>query len=349
MGKRLFLLITICCFVAPVLAQQRPQQLIRSMFDAVDQHMFASGYDNKPMADVSGSLSVTTPPVTVSKKLQHLATDISFSVSFTGPLLPDRTFRFEFGGELGQFTLAQSGTREILYSDDFNAYAMSTKGSRGGARSFASFFRHYTNSIRADILTSGRWSFELHEDVVFAGEKCHVVTVSTRFKEEDRRKARARVQKIDELLTFWKRGRVTFTIRQSDFMPMKIEYDNPVQNIRSELFFTYPSGQSRPVRADVSGNSGGIQGSGELMLDYDTAGAIRSVSFRFDNQLGQMFSGDLTLNYRSDADPSAISFMPPMGAQRMHKDNLKLLMLTNVAGSLLRMQQAGINIKTLSF
>jgi len=346
--KRIIWILLILAML-PVRADQRPQQLLQDMFKAVDRHMFAKGYDSKRMADVSGNLSVTTPPVTVSRQLQHLATDISFSLGFSGVILPDRTHRLDFSGELGQFTMSNAAGRDILYSDDFNAYAMDRKGGSGGARTFSSFFRSFLSQLTEDIFTSGRWSFELHNEVVFGAEPCYVVTMSTRFKEEDRRKAKARVQKVDDLITFWKRGRVTFTIRKSDFMPMKIDYENPVQNIRSEIFFSYPTDSHQPVRADLTGNSGGIQGSGELAIGYDREGAIQSMVVRFDNQLGQMFAGDVTLNYRSEADPAAVRFLPPMGAQMMNRDNLKLLMLTNVAGSLLRMQQAGINIKTLSF
>ncbi len=346
---RILLICLLLTTALPSTANQRPQELVRKMFDAVDKNMFAKGYANKKMADVSGNLSVTTPPVTVSKQLQHLATDISFSLGFSGVLFPDKTHKLDFSGELGQFTMSRTANREILYSDDFNAYTMSRKHAAGGARSFASYFRGHLVRIRDDMFTSGRWSFELHNEVVFGAEPCYVVTVSTRFKEGDQRKAKARVQKVDDLITFWKRGRVTFTIRKSDFMPMKIDYDNPVQNIRSEIFFSYPTNSKRPVRADLTGNSGGIQGSGELSIGYDADGAIQSLTARFDNQLGQMFAGDISLNYRDRVDKAAAMFLPPMGAQQMHKDNLKLLMLTNVAGSLLRMQQAGINIKTLSF
>jgi len=348
--KRIILTLWLIILAGSVQAAgNRPRQLLEKMFSAVQQNMFAVGYDHKRMMDVTGSVAVTTPPVTVSKKLQQLATDLSFSFSFDGVVLPDHQCRLNISGELGELTFVRRGVQEILYSSDFNAYSQQQKGVQSRAVTFAGYFRDVLNRIRMDILESGRWNLSKGSDVVFGADPCYVVTAATHFDEAARRNARARVQKVDDLLTFWKRGTVTFYIRKADGMPVRIDYENPVQNIRSQIVLAYPAGSRKPIQLDVTGDSAGIAGSGQAAITYDTEGAIRSVTLRFDNQLGQSFSLDLSMDYRNEVQADAVAFMPPFGATRMARENLKLLVLTNVAGVLLRMQQAGINVKTLRF
>ncbi|NOZ14153.1 MAG: hypothetical protein GXO69_11020 [Acidobacteria bacterium] len=349
MKKTVFFLIFLLTVSGGATAGDRPQILLNKMFHALEQNIFAVGYRNKKQMAVSGNISMTTPPSTVSRKLQMINTNLSFSFAMDGIILPDGRCKLDFSGDMGDATLAKTARREILYSTDFNAYSVTNAIGISHATNFYTYFIRKLNSIRSDFLNSGRWSFQLGNEVVYGADKCYTVTVATPFKKGARRKARARVQKLDELITFWKRGKITFTIRKKDFMPVRIIYENPEENIQSEITFTYDNNNHRPIRLDVSGTAANVAGSGQASVSYSPTGEFSSVALQFDNALGQSLSLNLSLNFSKSADMSALSFLPPMDAQRMAKQNLKLLMLTNIAGSLLRMQQAGINIKTIKF
>ncbi len=344
-------IILFCVFITSVgaTAGDRPQLLLKKMFHAVEQNVFATGYRDKKQMGVSGNISVTTPPSTVSRKLQMINTNLSFSFGMDGIILPDGRCKLDFSGDMGDATLAKTSRREILYSTDFNAYSVTNESTISHAVNFYTYFIRKLNSIQSDFLTSGRWSFQLGSEVVYGAAKCYTVTVSTPFKEGTRRKARARVQNLNALITFWKRGKITFTIRKKDLMPVRIEYENPEENINSEITLTYAGKTRRPIRLDVSGNAAGVAGSGQASISYSPSGEFSAVSLQFDNAQGQSVSLDLNLDFSRTVDMSAIGFLPPMDAQRMAKQNLKLLMFTNIAGALLRMQQAGINIKTIKF
>ncbi len=342
----LFCLLTIS---SGAMAGNRPQSLLKKMFQAVEHNVFATGYRNKKQMAVSGNVSMTTPLSTVSRKLQMINTNLSFAFSMDGIVLPDGCCRLNFSGDMGDATLAKTARKEIFYSTDFNAYSVTNATGISHATNFYTYFIRKLNSIRSDFLNSGRWSFQLGNEVVYGADKCYTVTVATPFKKGVRRKARARVQKLDELITFWKRGKITFTIRKKDFMPVQIVYENPEENIQSEIALSYNNKNHRPIRLDVSGVAANVAGSGQASVSYSPSGEFDSVSLQFDNALGQSFSLSLNLNFSKSVDASTLNFLPPMDAQRMAKQNLKLLMLTNIAGSLLRMQQAGINIKTIKF
>jgi len=349
MKKIAIILFYVLTIPTVAVAGNRPQQLLGKMFHAVEQNVFATGYRNQKQMTVSGNVAVTTPPSTVSRKLQMINTNLSFSFGMAGIVLPDGRCKLDFSGDMGDVTMAKTARREILYSTDFNAYSVTNKSTTSHALNFHTYFIRKLNNISSDFMTSGRWSFQLGHEVVYGADKCYVVTVATEFKEGTRRKARARVQNLDDLITFWKRGKISFTIRKKDFMPVRIVYENPEENINSEITFAYDGKTHRPLRLDVTGNAAGVAGSGQASISYSPTGEFSTVSLQFDNALGQSISLDLNLEFSGTADMSILGFLPPMDAQRMVKQNLKLLMLTNIAGSLLRMQQAGINIKTIKF
>lgn len=349
MKKTLIILLFFLAIPGVALAGNRPQILLKKMFHAIEQNVFATGYRDKKQMSVSGNVSLTTPPSTVSRKLQMINTNLSFSFGMDGTVFPDGRCKLDFSGDFGDATLAKTARREILYSSDFNAYSVTNEATVSHALNFYTYFIRKLNSIRSDFLTSGRWSFQLGNEVVYGADKCYTVTVSTPFKEGTRRKARARVQNLNALITFWKRGKITFTMRKKDFMPVRIVYENPEENIQSEITLNYGGKMLRPIRLDVSGTAAGVAGSGQASISYSPSGEFSSVSLQFDNAVGQSFSVDLNLNFSTSQDNSVLAFLPPMDAQRMAKQNLKLLMFTNIAGSLLRMQQAGINIKTIKF
>ncbi len=349
MKKIIVLFLGILLVSSGARAGDRPQILLKKMFSALEHNLFATGYRNKKEMRISGNVSVTTPPSTVSRKLQMINTNLSFSFGMDGIVLPDGRCKLNFSGDMGDATLVKTRRREILYSTDFNAYSVTNSAVLSHATNFYTYFIDKLNRIRSDFLTSGRWNFQLGHEVVYGADKCYVVTVATPFKKGVRRRARARVQNLNALITFWKRGKITFTIRKTDFMPTRIEYENPEENINSEISFSYNGSTKRPVRMDVTGTAAGVAGSGQATVSYDSVGEFNSVSLQFDNAQGQSLSLSLDLNFSRAADLSALAFLPPMDAQRMANQNLKLLMLTNIAGSLLRMQQAGINIKTIKF
>jgi hypothetical protein len=324
-----------------------PSNVLSKMFVSVSANMFGKEYEKLKSLQVDGNVSVTAPVSSLSRKLKNINESASFSVGVSGTFLPNGERKLELSGDLGEVVLSLRNGKDIIYSEDFNAYSLNKKGISSRLNNFRSFFNTKLNEIKNDMLTSGRWSLSINKGVVYGSEDCYKVTASTYIKEEERRLARSKSQNFDDLITFWKRGTVVFFIRKKDFMPLKIEYTNPIENIQSELVFSYSN--NLPLTISVSGNAANIYGSGDLNLSYNEKGVLQSVSLDFSNQLNQSFDFSFSFVFSQNVNREEIAFIPPFGSNKMGKENLKLLILTNVAGTLLRMQQAGIKIKTLKF
>jgi len=325
-----------------------PSVVLTKMFNSVKKNVFGKEYENRKSLQLDGSLSVNTPLSTLSKKLKNINESASFSVNFSGTYLPNGEKKIDLSGDLGDIILSFRKGKNIIYSEDFEAYSLNRKGASSNLSNFRSFFNAKLNEIKNDMLNSGRWSLSINKSVVYGSDSCFKLTASTYIREENRRSARSRSQNFDDLITFWKRGTVVFFVRKSDYMPVKIEYENPIENIKSELVFAYGK-NSKPIGVNVSGDAAGVFGSGEMAISYLEDGVMQSMSLDFSNQLNQAFSFSLSFNFQKNINKDSIMFIPPFGTQKMRQENLKLLILTNVAGTLLRMQQAGIKIKTLKF
>ncbi len=345
----LFLVLQLIFFsFSPAFAQRvTPASVLSKMFTSVSKNIFGKEYESLKSLQVDGNISVTAPVSSLSKKLKNINESASFSVGLTGTFLPNGERKLDLSGDLGDVVLSLKNGKDIIYSEDFSAYSLNRKGVSSRLNNFRSFFNTKLNEIKNDMLTSGRWSLSINKGIVYGSENCFKVTASTYFKEEEKRLARSKAQNFDDLITFWKRGTVIFFIRKKDFMPLKIEYENPIENIKSELVFSYSG--NKPLTISVSGDAAGVYGSGDLNLSYNEKGVLQSASLDFSNQLNQSFSFSFSLNFSKTVNKGDIAFIPPFGSSKMGKENLKLLILTNVAGTLLRMQQAGIKIKTLKF
>lgn len=348
-GGLFFVLIIIFSYSNNIFCENnRPATVLGKMFSSISNNLFTKEYEKKKTLSVNGSLSVNAPVSSLSKKLRKVNESVSFSVDFDGVFLPNSEKKLDLSGDLGDIVINSRNNKNILYSEDFQAYSLNNAGTKSHLENFRSFFISKINQIKNDILFSGRWSLSFTNNVVYGSVDCYKVTAKTYIKEEQKRLAKSKSQNFNDLITFWKRGTVVFFIRKKDNLPMKIEYENPIENIKSELVFAYNQ-QNKPVTINVSGDSANVFGSGELQLSYDEKGILQNASLDFSNQLSQTISLNLTLNFLNNLNTDSVKFIPPFGSQKMGKENLKLLILTNVAGTLLRMQQAGIKIKTLKF
>lgn len=345
-----FLVLTICFGFSSICFSETisPSDILSKMFDNFSKNVFGKEYLEKKSLQIDGSLSVSTPLSNLSKKLKNVNESASFSVNFEGVFIPNGENKLNLSGDLGDIVLSYSKGKDIIFSEDFAAYSLTKQLNSSHLNNFSSFFNWKINEIQNDILTSGRWSLSINTKVVYGSDSCYKVTASTFIREEMRRNARSKAQNFDDLITFWKRGTVVFFIRKKDNMPVKIEYENPVENIKSELIFAYGNGK-KPISISVSGDAAGVFGSGQITLSYQEDGVLQSASLDFSNQLNQSFGFNASFSFSKEMNKESILFIPPFGSQKMGKENLKLLILTNVAGTLLRMQQAGIKIKTLKF
>lgn len=336
----------ILIFLMPfTLKAETPQRILRQMFESIKANWFPSNYAKFKSLELSGDMSITVPYSSVSKRLKYVQGDLSFAFNFSGVLQPSGVCKFNLQGDFGNVTYCVTPSKTITYSEDFNAYSISDSNT-SNLNNFKSYFIKKVNALK-DNFTSGRWNFQIQNTVVLGGDKCYKVTAFTPVKEGQRRNKRSNVIKLKDLLTFYKKGKVVFFIRHKDYLPVKIEYSNPEQNIDSTITFFYGN-QKQPASMYVEGTAANVSGRGDASIGYGN-GILSYIQLSFSNALNQSYTFSANFNFKPTVDKTEFMFLPPSDAQVMGRENLKLLILSNIAGTLLRMQQAGINIKTLKF
>lgn len=344
MRKILFVtLIVILSF--SVKASDSPQRILGKMFDSIKANWFPAKYSKFKSLELSGDMSITVPYSSVSKRLKYVQGDLSFSFNFSGVLKPSGVCKFNLQGDFGNVVYCVTPSKTVTYSEDFNAYSISDSKTTN-LNNFKSYFIKKVNLLKENF-ESGRWNFQIQNNVVLGGDKCYKVTAFTPVKEGQRRNKRSNVIKLNELLTFYKKGKVVFFIRKKDFLPVRIEYSNPEQNIDSVITFFYGN-QKQPASMYIEGTAANVSGRGDASIGYGN-NILSYIQISFSNALNQSYSFTANFNFKPTVDRSEFIFLPPSDAQVMGRENLKLLILSNIAGTLLRMQQAGINIKTLKF
>ncbi len=339
----LFLLLFFTPFIAKA---ETPQRILDKMFNSIKANWFPRQYSKFKSLELSGDMSITVPYSSVSRRLKYVQGDLSFSFSFSGVLQPSGVCKFNMQGDFGNVVYCVTPTKTITYSEDFNAYSISDSNT-SNLNNFKSYFVKKVNLIKENF-ESGRWNFQIINNVVLGGDNCYKITAFTPPKKEGtRRNKRSNVIKLKDLLTFYKGGKVVFFIRKKDFLPLRIEYSNDEQNIDSTITFFYGN-QKQPASMYVEGTAANVSGRGDASIGYNNQ-ILSYIQLSFSNALNQSYNFSANFNFKPDVDKSEFTFLPPVDAQAMGRENLKLLILSNVAGTLLRMQQAGINIKTLKF
>ncbi|BBB32136.1 hypothetical protein TTHT_0550 [Thermotomaculum hydrothermale] len=345
MRKILLILIVILLPVSGF-TSDTPRLILNKMFKSVAKNWFPNNYYKFKSLELSGEMSITVPYSSVSRRLKYVQGDLSFAFNFDGVLQPSGVCKFNLQGDFGNVVYCVTPTKTITYSEDFNAYSISDSNT-SNLNNFKSYFIKKINLLK-DNFSSGRWNFQMQSNIVLGGDKCYKVTAFTPPpKEGARRNKRSNVIKLKELLTFYKKGKVVFFIRAKDYLPLRIEYSNDEQNIDSTITFFYGNGK-QPASMYVEGTAANVSGRGDASIGYGN-GILSYIQLSFSNALNQSYTFNANFNFKPSVDKSEFLFLPPSDAQLMGRENLKLLILSNVAGTLLRMQQAGINIKTLKF
>ena len=345
--KKIFFIIVFLGLTISANASNSPQSILAEMFKSIEKNWFPAKYSKFKSLELSGDMSITVPYSSVSRRLKFVQGDLSFSFNFDGVLQPSGVCKFNLQGDFGNVVYCVMPSKTITYSEDFNAYSLSDSQTTN-LNNFKSYFITKINALK-DNFMSGRWNYQIQYNVVLGGDKCFKITAFTpeRKKEGERRNRRSNVIKLKDLLTFYKKGKVVFFIRKKDFLPLRIEYSNTEQNIDSTITFFYGN-QKQPASMYIEGTAANVSGRGDASIGYGN-GILSYIQISFSNALNQSYTFSANFNFKPNVDKTEFIFLPPADAKAMGRENLKLLILSNIAGTLLRMQQAGINIKTLKF
>jgi len=127
-----------------------------------------------------------------------------------------------------------------------------------------------------------------------------------------------------------------------------IFYTNVDDNIFSNMRFSYDN-NLRPTRITYNNNAPDQEGDGDVIFTFDRDGMLSGLSLKFDGKRGISLRLDATLAFGVDAPADAFRAIPPFGYRKINRDHLKLMVLTQISGGLLKLKKHGVNLRNFKF
>ncbi|MCB1052171.1 MAG: hypothetical protein H6510_06405 [Acidobacteria bacterium] len=327
-----------------VLPQESPYEIIQKMFVAIPQHWFKPEYKRSNQVAITADLQAELPP----REKYGQTESMSFSTRVDGQYRPNGDYQYQLEGNLGRMTLLNTPVREMMASHNLKAYADQPKRTRSpnaNLRSFDSWLMSYLNPLKAQILDSGIYRYAYGASGIYEGRPVHVIRVYKPMKQTKEIKG---PMPLNRLWTFWHDGGYEIWVYQDNFLPAAIFYTNGPDLIFANLTFHYDRNHF-PTEISFVNNSVGFEGEGSFRLAFNANGILEGFRFEFNGQRGQTIRLDASLDFEFLARPEPLRALPPFGYQKVNRDHLKLLMMTQITGGLLQLKKYGLNIKNFKF
>jgi hypothetical protein len=319
-----------------------PYEIIQAMFAAMKTLWLKPAYMGANQVNLRGNLEAVLPPRNPQAGQQAM----NFDTQLAGDYRTDGSYHYDFKGSLGEGTLLRSPTKSMTISHTIRAFADQPQYARpSGARysNFHSWLLGLLGPMEQQILESGVYRYVYGGSGNFEGRLVHVVRI---YKPQKPGAASRGPMPLKRLWTFWHDGGYEVWIYADNYLPAAFFYTNGPDLIHASVSFHYHK-PTLPHAISFQNNSTGFEGKGEFELAYDAEGLLESVDFQFSGDRGQRIQLECSLSYSKENE--ALKALPPFGYQKVNADHLRLLLTTQMTGSLLQLRKYGLNIKNFKF
>lgn len=325
-----------------------PQEVLTDMFNAVDKLWLQDGYEQAVALDFRADVEAQLPvPRTTRNVSGEGSLDMDFRVE--GVSAPNGSYRMDVEGGFGALQLINDGRRFLLASEDFKSYAdrpIRKRNENANLNNYRSYMRRYLGKMRSDIMDSGRWRMVYLGEGESEGHGVHVVRVYQ--PTGTLRTNKKAPVSLDKMWTFWQEGAYEIWIHKQVKLPMVVFYSNPEDNIFANFRFDYDS-DWLPQRISYVNNSTGASGRGDVVMSFDDARLLTGLSLKYDGDNGISLNLNATLDFLEAVEADAFRVIPPFGHRKINMDHLKLMVMTQISGHLLKLKRHGINLKNFKF
>ena len=153
---------------------------------------------------------------------------------------------------------------------------------------------------------------------------------------------------LNKMWTFWHDGGYEIWLYENNYLPAVVFYTNAQDNIAAHFSIDYDR-DWLPLRLNFQNNTYGAEGRGDVVFDFDSQKLLKGLSLRFDGVKGVSLRLDASLLFGGEPGPESFRVIPPFGFRKLNRDHLKLMILTQISGGLLKLKKYGINIKNFKF
>jgi hypothetical protein len=336
----------------PNLEAQAARQAFQAMLDAVNQAWFGAPYRDINAVELQGTLRVEMTGKALNAKVSEatqgqvkgaVLQDGKAMVNLRSTYFANGDFKTEMGGAFGSLLYTRVGNRGFLFSRTQNTYTTRVEPPPSDAPlSYLGWFRSVLNDLKAVYVDSPAFKATLGGEQTSGGKVLQTLIFNAPTSPYDPKK---REQSLDDTLGFWKRGRLELIMDKATRQPHQISFSNTAQGIRSQLLFAY-DGQGRLERATLTNQSRGMEGPGFLQVAYAADGRMSHVNGEL-SSAGKRVAFDLALTWASGRKASSIVSVPPPSARKVSREELEVSLLAGLAGNILELQRAGLNLRSV--
>jgi len=322
------------------------QEVLKEMFSSVEKTWILPAYSEFGYMELDANLAGALPGKTAGNSDSGT---LSIEADIDGKVSPNGQYAMAVRGEFGSLDLVNNLQRRLVTSHSFKSFSdrpVPSRNPNANLTNFRSYFLRYLGQLREGMLESGSFRSVYVGSGVHDGYEVDVVRVyRPPGKVAQDRKAPISMKR---LWTFWQDGAYELWVHKNTRLPAVIFYTNVDDQIYANFRFQYDRNWL-PERISYNNNSVGSEGKGDLILDFGEDRLLRGASLNFVGNNGLSIQLDATLFFKSEPVGDVFRILPPFGFRKVNHDHLKILILTQISGSLLKLKKHGINIRNFKF
>lgn len=326
-----------------------PHELLAQMFTSMEKLWLPAAYEQAQAVTFRASVQADLPS---AGQFDARASDggaLSFDIDMDGLAAPNGRYKLDMQGGIGDVTVIKDLRRHVVVSQDFRAFSDTPKRGRSrGANltNYRSYALRHLATVRQQILDSGVYRSVYVGTGEHDGAKVHIVRV---YKPTPKRRIdHKRPIPLRKLWTFWHDGGYELWIYDSVKLPSVVFYTNVDENIFANFSIDYDR-DWLPKRITFQNNSAGAEGNGDLLFTFDSNGLLSGISLKFIGSNGVDLSLTASLNFESGLREDAFRVQPPFGFRKLNRDHLKVMLMTQISGGLLKLKKHGLSLKNFKF
>jgi len=326
-----------------------PHQMLQKMFEAIESQWIPASYEKAGGLSFRTSIQAELPASKLGRGASS-GESIDFEIDLEGVATPDGRYRMEMEGGLGQVTMIDDLRRKLIASQGFKAFSDTphrTRSRNANLTNYRSYLLRHLGRMKQAILESGNYRSVYAGSGTHMGKEVHVIRLYKPSQGRSKRQGRQPVP-LRKLWTFWHDGGYEIWLHDGTYLPAVVFYANNDDNVFANFSIDY-NRENMPFRIDFNNGSVGARGRGDLVLDFSGDRILRGISLRYDGADGISISADATLSFEDEVSEREFQIRPPFGFRKMNRDHLKLMILTEISGGLLKLRKHGINFENFKF
>ncbi len=324
-------------------------EALAQMFLAIERTWVVPDYAKAGHVLFQAKLNADLPASSLDRRLKSNES-VDFDLDIEGTATPNGRYHMELRGDLGEVALTHDLRRTFVSSQGFKSFSdtpVRARSKNANLTNYRSYLLRRLGGLKSQILQSGAYQSVYVGSQTYGGRDVHVIRVYKPGGKKSLKNKKAPMA-LNKLWTFWHDGGYEIWIYQTTKLPAVVFYTNIYDDVYANFTIDYDQSWM-PARISFQNNSLGAEGSGDLVFQFNRDRVLTGLSLKFQGVNGVSLYLDATLLFGGEVPRDAFRIIPPFGFRKLNRDHLKLMLLTQISGGLLKLKKHGLNIKNFKF